>query len=250
MRLLPALLALVLGAALPALAQSDAPIPYDDGPSPGSYQGSGPDQSAQPYSDPDPHGREETPVEQHDREVSLARFDDPAKGLGAELLGGALLIDSAKGAGSDRHLGFGVRLTWDFGRMMADDTLHNGLFLDLVWLHGSAQAGTTTVFDSTSYHYFTLAPAFELPFASGSPFGIYAQLGVGAALESSTFTVNGGETPVGGIKPLLQYGIGLRGRPLLSQEGLARLEFRVELTRFRRGYMNDTYLGAGLGIAY
>lgn len=248
MRPLFAILSLVLLLASPAFAQGDDPIPYDDGPATPAQ--SAPSDTAEPYSDPSPGARSETPIEQSDREVSLARYDDPAKGLGFTLLGGALLIDSARGAGSETHLGVGLRATWDFGRMLADDTLHEGLFADLSWVYSSAKDGTATVFDSTRYHYFTVAPAFELPFAHGSAFGAYAQLGFGAALESSTFTVNGGETPVGGIKPLIQYGIGLRGRPLLSEEGLTRLEFRVELTRFRRGYMNDTYLGASLGIAY
>lgn len=242
-------LALCLGVAPQAFAQSDEPIPYDDGPS-YTPAPSGPDVTAQPYSDPSPGARQETAVEQEDREVSLARFDDPAKGLGAELLGGMLLLDSSRGAGTDRHLGYGLRLTWDFGRLLSDDTLHEGLFADLVWLHTSTKEGTAAVFDSTSLHYFSLAPAFELPFGHGSPFGIYAQVGVGAALQTSTFTVNEGTTPVGGLKPLLQYGIGLRGRPLLGEEGRTRLAFRLELTRFRRGYMNDTYLGLSLGLAY
>jgi hypothetical protein len=254
-----ALLSLAL-AAPSAFAQSDEPIPYDDGPAPSDAahpsDSAGPAYSPEPYSDPSPHVREETQVEQSDRSVSYARFDDPAKGYAAELLGGLLLQDSSRGASWDSRGAYGIRLTWEFGRMLADDTLHNGLFADLNWLHTSAKAGTTEVFDEVSDHYLTLAPGFELPFGEGSAFGAFAQVGVGVAFESTTFTVcgsdcgNPGQTPVGGIKPLFQYGIGLRGRPLLSQDGLTRLTFRLELTRFRRGYLNDTFLGASVGLGF
>lgn len=255
MRPLPALLTLALTCALPALAQSDEPIPYDDDGS--ARRAPGPDATPQPYAEPGSRPRTDTALEQSDADVSLARFDDPAKGLGAELMGGVLLLDSSRGAGTDKHAGFGARLTWDFGRLLADDVLHEGLFADVVWLHGSEKDGTADVFDSTRLDYLTVAPAFELPFSHGSPFGIYGQLGVGASLVSSTVTVlntpgssAGTETSVSGLKPVFQYGIGLRGRPLVSRDGLMRLAFRVELTRFRRGYLNDTYLGASLGLAY
>ena len=68
---------------------------------------------------------------------------------------------------------------------------------------------------------------------------------------SSTFAVNNGSNAVSGLRPLLQYGIGLRGRPLIGgDDSRLRLTFRVELMRFRRSYLNDTFLGGSLGLAY
>ena len=51
-------------------------------------------------------------------------------------------------------------------------------------------------------------------------------------------------------QPVIQYGIGLRGRPLLSEDGRLRLTVRLEATRFRRAYLNDTLLLASAGLAF
>ena len=58
------------------------------------------------------------------------------------------------------------------------------------------------------------------------------------------------QTPVNGFKPLMQYGVGLRGRTKLSSESNVRLAWRVELMRFRRGYQDDTFVCASLGTAF
>lgn len=58
------------------------------------------------------------------------------------------------------------------------------------------------------------------------------------------------ELQVAGIKPLLQYGLGLRGAPRLGPDGPFRISFRLELTRFRRGYMDDTFVGGSVGVAF
>jgi hypothetical protein len=68
--------------------------------------------------------------------------------------------------------------------------------------------------------------------------------------EHTALEVGGKVTPVDGIKSLIQYGVGLRGRTPLSTESNLRLAWRVELMRFRRGYMDDTFLGASVGTAF
>ena len=237
------LLAALTLLALPAFAQSDdAPIPYDDTPT---------QQSTPEQSDPTPGRKDDLPIEKADRDVDLGRFDDPAKGLGGELVGGMMLLDSSRGGGTDSRFAFGVRFAWDIGRLFSIDPLHDALFADVTWLHASTHDGTTQVFDDTGYNDFTIAPAWEIPFGQGSAFGAYAQVGAGVSFWSSTLTVNTGQTPVSGMKPLLQYGIGLRGRPLIGgDDSRMRLTFRLELTRFRRAYLNDTFVGASLGLAY
>ena len=53
-----------------------------------------------------------------------------------------------------------------------------------------------------------------------------------------------------GTKFLFQYGVGLRGRPAIIANGAVRIQFRIELIRFIRGYMQDTYLGGSLGLIF
>jgi hypothetical protein len=55
---------------------------------------------------------------------------------------------------------------------------------------------------------------------------------------------------LGGTKFLFQYGIGLRGRPAVVADGSVRIQFRIELTRFIRGYMHDMYIGGGIGMIF
>jgi hypothetical protein len=235
----------------PALAQSDdAPIPYDDTPT----KSSTPTQS-----DETPGRKDEMPIEKADREVDLGRFDDPATGLGGETVAGLMLLESTRSGGSDSRFAFGLRFAWDIGRLFSEDFIHDSLFADLTWLHASTHDGTTTVFDDTGYNNFTIAPAWELPFGKGSAFGAYGQVGFGLSFWSSSLqgTADGvcsgtNACPgVSGLKPLLQYGLGVRGRPVIGgEDSRLRLTFRLELTRFRRAYLNDTFLGGSLGLAY
>jgi hypothetical protein len=68
------------------------------------------------------------------------------------------------------------------------------------------------------------------------------------AFQSTSIVIGEEETGVKGLKPLLQYGVGFRGRPRLNER--MSLTFRVELMRFRRGYMDDTFLGGSIGTAF
>ena len=117
------------------------------------------------------------PVEKEDRERDLAKYDDPAAGLGGELVAGMMLLDSTRGGGTDGKLAFGARFSWDIGRMFSNDVLHDALFADVTYLHSALHDGTLAVFDDTSFNNITVAPAWELTFGQGSAFGAYAQVG-------------------------------------------------------------------------
>jgi hypothetical protein len=186
--------------------------------------------------------------------------DDPNKGLAGELILGAMLLDSSRGRFADPAFGLGLRFTWEFGRILDSEPLREALWADVRWTMAGRTEGTQgsdgtdgtkglgSIIGSTSIHYFTVAPAYEFTFGAGKPFGLFGQVGAGFAFQSSTITVNNAETAVKGLKPLVQYGVGFRGRPRISN--LMALTFRVELMRFRRGYMNDTFIGASLGTAF
>jgi len=243
-RTLAALPLVALLAALPAVAdEGDGAIPYpedeQDAPAPAR-----PARRRVVEDD-----LRQSVEEDEERSRPMAPLDDPALGLAGEVLGGIMLLDSSRGA-LDAQPAFGLRFTWELGRTLEDALLHEALFLDVGWLWSRQWAGTSAVFGDSSLHAFTLAPAFGFSLGGErSPVVAFLQLGGGLAYQATRISYEGGATDVSGVKPLLQYGGGLRGRPLINENGL-RLSFRVELTRYRRPYMDDTFLGAGLGLDY
>ncbi len=208
--------------------------------------------------------REETEVESKDRGRSLAAIDDPSIGLSLELVGGVLLLDSSRGALFEPKGMAGVRFTWELSRtFFSDEWFRELLFVDLTWTHAAAGEGTTEVNATSNYHFFSFAPAFSIPFGK-LPAAFFVQLGVGLAFNPSVIVINQASTSVVGNKLLIQYGLGLRFRPLVitwarkgganadyaeAQNGL-RLSFRIEVTRFRRGYIDDTFIGGSLGVTF
>jgi hypothetical protein len=160
-----------------------------------------------------------------------------------------MLIESARGALWEPRASFGVTATWEFGRLMFNEALRDGLFADLRWDYAFLHDGTDTIYTDTHYHYFTLAPAFGWPIF-GPDFLIYGQVGGGAALEYSVMHYDDRSTPLSAFKPVILYGVGFRGRPLVSADGLLRIAFRVELMRFHRHYMDDMFLGASVGASF
>jgi len=240
--LLPLCLSLL---AAPALAQDDEVIPYPDDP----VETDIPRRRLPPISDPTRGRAEETEIEKQDRLVSLAGLDDPTLGLGAEAVVGVMFLESSRGALVDPRLALGLRIHWEFGRLFFDEVIRQGLFADLSWNYAAVHDGTLTVNTDTHYHYLTIAPGFAFP-VFGPDFLLYGQVGGGLVLQYSALHFEERATAMTGLKPALQYGIGFRGRPLVSVDGLLRVSFRVELTRYRRHYMDDTYLGASLGAAF
>lgn len=248
-RHVPALFTGLLLLGGPALAQDDEMIPYPDDDAYVTPDSPRP-RHLPPTSAPTRERSEETLVEQEDREISLAGLDDPNVGWGFEATGGLMLIEASRGSLVEARFAAGARVVWEFGRLFFPEALRDGLFADLSWSFTGLRDGTLAVFNDTNYHYLTLAPAFGIPIA-GKDFLVYGQLGGGLAIQHSTIHFDQDRaTSITGLKPVLQYGVGFRGRPLVSPDGLLRIAFRLELTRFRRHYMDDTYVGLTAGAAF
>ncbi len=257
MRALLPLLLLLLSAPAFAQKEEDAPIPYDD------------DQASD--------GRDTKPVEpggkkkkskkqRRDddfrvvedeaaaREEKLAQVDDPNIGIGGEAFAGAMLFESSRGALVTPTFAFGFRVTWEFGRLIPDEVLREMFFVDVQYLYAALHDGTKMVFTDTNQHDFSLAPAFAIPLGgTRAPVAFYAQVGAGLNYDFSVLHLEQGDklaTQLSGTKLLLQYGIGLRGRPAIVGDESVRIAWRIEVTRLVRGYMHDTFLGAGIGLVF
>ncbi|MBL8952761.1 MAG: hypothetical protein JNK82_18415 [Myxococcaceae bacterium] len=260
------LLVLALLASTAAYAQKrrgeDAPLPYDD-------QGDDDDDRRRDLprrSEGDrERGLEETEVERQDREISLAGEDDPNIGISAEVILGANLLDSSRAQGVEPMFMGGIRITWEWSRtLLSDEFWREIFFADVSWFGSTARGpggfgGTTDIFNSVNYHHFTLAQAFAYPLGR-TPLSVYAQGGIGFSYQQSNIYIQGAD-PVGisAVRFLLQYGLGIRVRiHLVSEEvfrqqgyvGIPCISFRIEVTRFRRAYMDDTFIGASLGITF
>lgn len=243
MNALAVALMLLLPQAVHAQRRDDDPIPY-----------SGDDDERRELprkSEPTRELPQETAVEEEDRRVSLTSQDDPNIGLSGELVQGVLLLESSRGAGVEPRYQLGVRFTWEFGRLIPDEFLRELFFADVTWFYSwSRGEGTTEVNANTNHHGFTLAPAFALPLGKGSKVSVFGQLGLGVGYQTSTLNVAATATDIAVTRLLVQYGLGLRFRPAIVEGDWLRLSFRLELTRFRRGYMDDTLLGGSIGLTF
>jgi len=240
-----------LALSAPALAQDeDDPYAYPD--EPPSYDASESYDRVRPKVDQADDFRRVSEQEHEDGEDDfkpLSGLDDPNLGVAMEFIAGALFLDSPRGRAAETRVGLGIRATWEYGRILDNESLRESLWADLRWTYGGFSDGTEFIQGNTNIHYFTIAPAYELKLGK-SDFGFFGQLGGGIAYLASTLTIDTVETKVSGIKPLFQYGVGFRGRPKLTASGNLRLAFRVEAMGFRRGYHNDFFLGGSLGTAF
>ncbi|MBK7860308.1 MAG: hypothetical protein IPJ65_17200 [Archangiaceae bacterium] len=257
------LLVLALVGSTAAWAQrkkDDAPLPYDEQGEDDDKRRDLPrrsDATSEPAPEPD--------VESKGRRRSLASLDDPNIGLSLEVVGAALLLDSSRGQ-TVEGLGLGgIRVTWEWSRtFLTDEFWREIFFLDLTWFASRSSGpggfgGTTEIFDSVNYHYFTLAPAFAFPLGK-TPLAVYGQVGGGVNYQtSSIFVQSQDSTNISAVRFVLQYGLGLRARiHFISEEsfrengytGIPCLSVRLELTRFRRAYMDDTVIGGSVGITF
>lgn len=201
-------------------------------------------------SEPAPIVRDETDIEKKDREETLAHLDDPNYGVSAEFLMGLMLLESSRGAGVEPRFQLGARLVWEFARLIPDEYLREAMFVDFTWRTLSYREGNATAFVDTTHTSLTVAPAFAFPLGAKSAFAPYVQLGAGIGFQSSRVSVANNVTDLSGNKFLFQYGVGFRGRPAIVANESVRISFRIELTRFRRGYMDDTFLGASVGAVF
>ncbi|AGC46428.1 hypothetical protein MYSTI_05141 [Myxococcus stipitatus DSM 14675] len=237
----------------PALAQDDDPYAYPEE-EPGPTQEQIDEEEAaeyrRRYTDQAEEFRRVSEQEGEDGDFKeLAGLDDPNKGFAVELLAGALLLSSPQGRFADTTVGLGVRATWEYGRILNIEPLREALWADIRWTFGGQSDGTKFIKGSSTYHYFTIAPAYELKFGK-SDFGVFGQVGGGISYMSTSITVDTKETEVTGVKPVIQYGLGLRGRPRLTSDGNLRLALRLEAIGYRRGYLNDFFLGGSVGVAF
>jgi hypothetical protein len=240
--LLPSLLA-GLFLSVPALAQDEEDTPY-------AYPDEDREDTPRRYSQEEPPRGSRRGSEDDGDFDRLSGIDDPNTGLAFEVLGGAMLLSSSRGAFAEFLPAVGGRFTWEYGRLFDSDVLREALWLDVRYTFAGMEEGTTLITTNTRVHYATIAPAYEVTFGQGSDYGVYGQVGGGVAYEMTALNIGGKETPVNGLKSLIQYGVGLRGRTRLSSGSNMRLAWRVELMRFRRGYMDDTFLGTSVGIAF
>jgi hypothetical protein len=243
-RLLPFLLG-ALAFSPPVLAQDDGddPLAYPDDDDGESTPRRLPRRSSDPTAD---HDRmRDSADEDFER---LAGLDDPNTGVAGELILGAMLLDSSRGRFADPTFGLGLRFTWEYGRLLNSEPLREALWADVRWMMAGMSDGTELIQGRTRVHYLSVAPAYEFTFGASRAFGVFGQLGGGMAYQSTAIIIGGNETGVKGLKPLIQYGVGFRGRPRVSER--MAVSFRVELMRFRRGYMDDTFLGGSVGTAF
>jgi hypothetical protein len=245
------LLSVLLGAlalSTPALAQEedeDAPLAYPDDEEEEDAPRKLPRRSSDPTADYDRMADE---AEAEGEFEAMYGSDDPNKGLAGELILGAMLLDSSRGRFADPAFGLGLRFTWEFGRILDSELLREALWADVRWTMAGRSEGTELIIGRNRNHYFTVAPAYEFTFGADRTYGVFFQGGAGMAFQSTSIVIGEEETGVKGLKPLLQYGVGFRGRPRLNER--MSLTFRVELMRFRRGYMDDTFLGGSIGTAF
>lgn len=238
--------AALLFLAASAYAQDDEAIPYPDEEEEDKGRKKLPRHSEETYTP-----REETEYEQEERERPLAGIDDPNVGFAGELLVGALLADSASGSFPSARFSWGIRATWEIGRTVGAESFKDNLFADVTWAYSGNKTGTERVFSDTNLHYFTLAPAYApILFGPDRIFAFYLQAGLGIAYNATAITVADARTEVSGVKPLFQYGLGIRGTPTVNRELPLRISFRAELTRFRRGYADDTLIGGSVGVDF
>jgi hypothetical protein len=239
---------LAAGLAVPAWAQRDRDneaIPYSE-----QVEDEDRRRELPRKSEATPYLREETEVEQKDREESLTHEDDPNVGVAIELVAGVMLLDASRGVvGEARFLG-GGRFTWEYGRLIPDEFVREMFFLDVMYAYTQITEGTEAISVNTNYHYFTIAPALAIPFGPKSPAAFFIQGGFGFNVQPIVVNTQTDALQLAGTKVLMQYGAGFRFRPALVADEKVRLSFRIEFTRFRRGYMDDTFIGGSMGLSF
>jgi hypothetical protein len=255
--LIMALLVATAADAAKGRKKEDDPLPYDD-------QTSDDDDRRRELpkrSEEAPSVREETEVEQQDREVSLASDDDPNIGLSGELIMGVNLLESSRGGGFEPMFMGGLRFTWEWSRtFLTDEFWREIFFADVSWMGSGAPSGwsssgpswftgTREVSTSVNYHYFTLAEAFALPLGK-TPLAAFASVGIGLGYQTASVYVNQMQTDVSAARFVATFGGGVRARIGLTADDKIRLSFRFETTHVRRGYMGDTFLNASVGVTF
>jgi hypothetical protein len=186
---------------------------------------------------------EEKPTEK------LSKLDDPRLGLSAEAAVSLGLLDKSYGPGEISTGVVGLRVDWNVGRLWTtpdDEFWKYALLAELAYDYTGQSDGTQEIHTSTAYHYINVRGLFGYPVKDFLL--VYGAVGGGLTVESVHYTVDGKVTPLTGLKPNLDYGLGTR--LLFSFTPQFALSLRLELMRFRRGYMDDTFLSFTLGGSF
>lgn len=182
----------------------------------------------------------------------MAWEDEKGLGLGVELMLGLALVDQGTG-GSSACFGFGLDVDWKLGHLFApeNELLYRGLLVEFSYLHASDSAGTNWVQVNGSYHNLAAAILFGYPFTHVL---VYGKLGPGLFIMpveydvKSTYDGASDLTSFTGVKGGIVYGVGARADLMLGETlGLAS---RLEIIRYRRGYLDDTMFLAGVGAVF
>ncbi len=145
--------------------------------------------------------------------------DDPNKGFAGELILGSMLLESSRGRFADPAFGLGLRFTWEYGRILDTEPLRETLWADVRWMMAGSQRraprSSTAARASTTSRW---RPPTSSSSAQRRLTASSARCGGGFAFQTTSLTVGEELTAVKGLKPLLQYGVGFRGRPRLSEK--------------------------------
>lgn len=201
------------------------------------------------HRDGDTTAEEELSDEPDPSMQKMAREDDPRIGLGVEAALSLDLIDKSYGPGTQNTGAFGLRVNWAPGVLWTDpedEFWRYALLVEASWDHASYSDGTKMVNTSTALNYFNVRGLFGYPVQKLLLF--YGALGPGFTLENVSYNVQGASTPLSGAKFNIAYGLGAR----LNFQANDRfaLVSRLELLRYRRGYMNDTFMTFTVGGAF
>jgi hypothetical protein len=179
----------------------------------------------------------------------LARMDDPRIGLGAELTLSLNLLDKSDGPGARGTGAAGVRVNWAPGVLWTDpedEFWRYALLTELSYDYSGYSGGTSMVNTRTRLHYLNAHVMFGYP--AQKVLLLYGLLGPGVTFEHVTYEVQGATTPLTGAKFNLAYGLGARLN--LQVNDRVAIVSRIELMRFRRGYMDDTFLTFSAGMGF
>jgi hypothetical protein len=221
---------------------------YDDEDAPRRRSSSDDEEDWNSRPKPPRTAEEELRAEQSGDDRRLSRLDEPGTGLAAELYLGAIFLDDAiDGFRSD--FAWGLGLTWQLGHLLfapENDFLHNGIALEAGYLHPLASnVGTEEVRVEAGYHDLWLAALVGYPFKH---LHVYGKIGPAMCIQPVSYDVQGQLTSWTATKGGLIYGIGTRTTVYLDNNiGIAA---RIELSRIRRGYMDDTLVSGGIGLAF
>ena len=194
-----------------------------------------------------PRTAEEELANSDQEDEVLAGVDEPGNGLAVELAGGPIFLSGATGS-STTHFFAGFIASYQLGRALFTpkwELLRQSFFLELSYLGANAAWGTEEVRVNAWNHFLTLDILFGWPL---EPVLFYAKVGPALMVMPVSYDVQGSATSFTGVKGGLVYGAGIRTNLYLGEA--AGFAARLELTRFRRGYLDDTLLTVGLGACF